>query len=111
MLDYFKRPNLTTIEETDPKSFYMLTGIIKHPEYFKDLAKGTQAKYRKLIKNNCGFDVSLSDKARKVLISNADNIQQEIDSFFISASNSKTKKIIHPLKEMNNLTKPDINYK
>ena len=53
----------------------------------------------------------LSDKARKLLISNADSIQQEIDSFFISASNSKTKKIIYPPKEINNLTKPDINYK
>ena len=111
MLDCFKRPNLTTIEKTDPKSFYMLTGIIKHPEYFKDLSKGTQAKYRKMIKDNHGFDVSLSDKARKLLISNADSIQQEIDSFFISASNSKTKKIIYPPKEINNLTKPDINYK
>ncbi|NRO16936.1 replication initiation factor domain-containing protein [Lactobacillus helveticus] len=108
MLDYFKRPNLTTIEETDPKSFYMLTGIIKHPEYFNDLAKGTKAKYRKLIKNNRGFDVSLSDKARKVLISKADSIQQELDSFFISASNNKTKTDQTPNKDAQSATK--INY-
>ncbi|MCT3602576.1 hypothetical protein EFS28_04510 [Lactobacillus acidophilus] len=89
MLDYFKRPNLTTIEETDPKSFYMLTGIIKHPEYFKDLAKGTQAKYRKMIKNNSGFDVSLADKARELLLTNANVIQQEINSFLASKLDNK----------------------
>lgn len=89
MLSYFKRPNLTTIEETDPKSFYMLTGIIKHPEYFKDLAKGTQAKYRKMIKNNSGFDVSLADKARELLLTNANVIQQEINSFLASKLDNK----------------------
>ena len=82
MLSYFKRPNLTTIADKDPKSFFMLTGILEHPEKFNDLAKGTKAKYRKMIKENYGFDTSLTDTAMKVLTANAEKIQQEIDSFF-----------------------------
>lgn len=82
MLSYFKRPNLTTIADQDPKSYLMLTGILEHPEKFSDLAKGTKAKYRKMIKDNHGFDTSLTDTAMKLLIANAEKIQQEIDSFF-----------------------------
>ena len=82
MLSYFKRPNLTTIADKDPKSFFMLTGILKHPEKFNDLAKGTKAKYRKMIKDNHGFDTSMTDTAMKILVANAEKIKQEINSFF-----------------------------
>lgn len=90
MLSYFKRPNLTTIADKDPKSFFMLTGILEHPEKFSDLAKGTKAKYRKMIKENYGFDTSLTDTAMNVLTANAEKIQQEIDGFFEGCEQRKT---------------------
>lgn len=101
MLDYFKRSNLTTIAETDPKSFYMLTGIMSNPEYFKELAKGTQSKYRKMIKSNYGFDALLSDKARKLLISNANKIQQELNSFLTAENSALENKEDHALTKRN----------
>lgn len=94
MLNYFKRPNLITIAEKDPKVFFMLAGILKYPEKFNDLAKGTKAKYRKMIKNNYGFDTSLAELATNILKSNAEKLQQEISLFFKdSAITSRPHKI------------------
>ena len=89
MLSYLKRPNLTTIADKDPKSFYMLIGIIEHPEKFNNLAKGTKSKYRKMIKNNQGFDTTLADKARQELKDSAGRINQEISSFFEGCKQTK----------------------
>ena len=83
MLSYFKRPNLSTIAETDTKKFFMLVGIINHPEYLKELNKRTQSKYRKMIKNNKGFDTVLSEQATKVLIERRGQIQNEINEFLV----------------------------
>ena len=96
MLSYFKRPNLTTIADKDPKSYFMLTGILEHPEKFNDLAKGTKAKYRKMIKDNHGFDTSMTDTAMKMLVANAEKIKKEINSFF-----ETNKKDQVPLKALN----------
>ena len=96
MLSYFKRPNLTTIADKDPKSYFMLTGILEHPEKFNDLAKGTKAKYRKMIKDNHGFDTSMTDTAMKMLVDNAEKIKKEINSFF-----ETNKKDQVPLKALN----------
>ena len=96
MLSYFKRPNLTTIADKDPKSYFMLTGILEHPEKFNDLAKGTKAKYRKMIKDNHGFDTSMTDTAMKTLDANAEKIKREINSFF-----ETNKKDQAPFKALN----------
>ncbi|MDK6666400.1 replication initiation factor domain-containing protein [Lactobacillus crispatus] len=89
MLDYFKRPNLTTIAETNPKSYLMLAGIVEHPEIFKLLTKRTKAKYRKMIKDNQGFDTTLADRARKELTTSIDRINQEISVFFEGCKQTK----------------------
>lgn len=84
MLTFFKRPNLTSIANKEAKTFFTLSGILKHPEYFNQdhISRRTIAKYRKMIKNNQGFDSLLADIAAKTLLEKKSDIEKEINSFF-----------------------------
>lgn len=57
--------------------------MLHDPNHINKLSKRTVAKYRKLYKNNYGFDASLAETARKVLIKNKTKIENEIASFLI----------------------------
>lgn len=81
MLNCFKCNNLDKLMLTDTKTFLMLYGLIHNPPAMPRLSKRTQAKYRKLIKENTGFDVTLSEDATSALNQNRTNLIQEIQAF------------------------------
>lgn len=84
MLSYFKMPAFENIEKaTDRAMMYALDNNFIN---FKDLSNGTATKFRKLIKNNVGFDTEYSELMLKVLEENIDNLKNEIDSFISNFS-------------------------
>lgn len=79
MLGYFKMPVLSSV--TNSKDRAMLFALENHIVEYSELASSTASKYRKLIKNNIGFDNEYASLMLDVLNNNIDNLNQEIVNF------------------------------
>lgn len=80
MLDCFKLPNYEKLSGTQK---LILQNLVEHPKNIKELTLNTRAKYRKLIRENRGFDTTYSEKAQKVLEEHLDVLSAEVNSFLI----------------------------
>ena len=78
MLSYFKMPQEYNL---GPKDRAMLMALNNGAVAYSELAKATAAKYRKLAKNNLGFDDSWAKKAYEILCKKQVDLQMEINSF------------------------------
>lgn len=78
MLSYFKLPQEYVL---DPKDRAMLLALNAGHVSYKELAKATAAKYRKLAKSNLGFDDSWAKEAYKKLEEKQNELQKEVNSF------------------------------
>ena len=83
-LTYFKCPDKVPFNKNEVRTIAMQEYLINHPERLnnKDLARGTLAKYRKLIKQNKGVDNRLALIAMKQLNKHAESLQEEINSYY-----------------------------
>ena len=78
MLNQFKLANLQKVDYKDRAILYgLIDGIIE----WHELAKATQAKYRKMIKQSDGFETELADKMKQVLVYNLDELQAELNGY------------------------------
>lgn len=78
MLSYFKLPQEYVL---DPKDRAMLLALNAGHVSYKELAKATAAKYRKLAKSNLGFDDSWAKEAYKKLEEKQNELQKAVNSF------------------------------
>lgn len=83
MLECFKLPNYEHLSGTQK---LIMQNIVEHPKNINELAKTAKAKYRKLIRENRGFDNSYSQKAEKVLEEHIEALSTEVDSFLVDLS-------------------------
>ena len=83
-LTYFKCPDKVPFNKNEVRTIAMQEYLINHPERLnnKDLARGTLAKYRKLIKQNKGVDNRLALIAMKQLNKHAESLKEEINSYY-----------------------------
>lgn len=84
MLECFKLPIYKKIEKVSTR--LMLQNLVDHPENLALLPERTKVRYRKLIKENQGFDTSYAEQAQLVLEKNAQKIANEVNSFLIELS-------------------------
>ena len=78
MLNQFKLANLQKVDYKDRAILYgLIDGIIE----WHELAKATQAKYRKMIKQSDGFETELADEMKQVLADNLDELQAELNGY------------------------------
>lgn len=78
MLNYFKKPVYSDMKPTDRAMFFALQeGVVS----YSDLSKETRSKYRKLIKNNSGFDDNYARLAYAELLKRKSDILDEINAF------------------------------
>lgn len=78
MLNQFKLFNL---QKLDYKDRAILHGLVDETIEWHELAKATQAKYRKMIKASEGFDAELADEMKQVLADSVDELQLELESY------------------------------
>lgn len=80
MLSYFKMPNFENIDNISTRA--MFCALDSGAVQWGELSKKSKVKYRKLFKENSGFDTEYADLAYSVFMDNVDKIQVEIDEFF-----------------------------
>ncbi|MCI1290301.1 MAG: replication initiation factor domain-containing protein [Lactobacillus sp.] len=89
MLAIFKRPVITDLSGGSSINEYIYAlALIDHPDIKQHLAKGTKAKYNKLLKSLDGFDDTYSKAALEELKKQTTQIDQEINSFLPQPFNS-----------------------
>lgn len=81
MLSFFKMPNLQKIENAQDRA--MIYALDNHLVEYQELSKGTRAKFRKLIKDNCGFDTEYAELCLKVLNKEKENLENELNDFLV----------------------------
>lgn len=79
MLSYFKMPDIQNVENVQDRA--MLYALDTHLVEYKELSKATRAKFRKLIKENNGFDDEYSKLCLEVLEKEKDNLENELSEF------------------------------
>lgn len=78
MLNQFKLANLQKVNYKDRS---ILHGLIDGTIEWHELAKATQAKYRKMIKQSAGFETEIADEMKQVLADNLDELQAELNGY------------------------------
>ena len=81
MLSYIKLPVVGSASELSPTTKAMLHALSDGTLAFGDIGQRARAKYRKLIKENVGFDTSYAQAALAVLERNMDKIERELSVF------------------------------
>lgn len=81
MLSFFKLP---TYEGLEGNAYFVMRGIVEDPNNWRRLSPHTKSKYRKMIKENKGFDTSYADKAYKALVFTMHELNDEINSFLVN---------------------------
>ncbi len=79
MLSYFKMPKFENVTNVQERA--MLFAIDNKFVKMSDLSKATATKYRKMFKDNYGFDTEYSDLMLDKLSQNTDKIENEINTF------------------------------
>lgn len=79
MLSYFKMPDIQNVENVQDRA--MLYALDTHLVEYNELSKATRAKFRKLIKENKGFDDEYSKLCLEVLEKEKDNLESELNEF------------------------------
>lgn len=78
MLNQFKLDNLQKLSYRDRA---VLHGLTDETIAWQELAKATQARYRKMIKQSEGFETQLADEMKEVLAANLDDLQHELNGY------------------------------